>query len=134
MNCIAIWDQKCMYEGCSKSLWYEHEGVEIQGSFNVWEYYKSISEHLSRKKLSDLFAIQACAHLIFSFFLLDRCSHIGLLFSWIDLVYMIQSILPELLLAICLFTCHLFSWFDITFTFLFKFLGVCVYFHCFVLF
>ena len=28
--------------GIQKSLWPDHEGEEIQGSFNEWEYYKPI--------------------------------------------------------------------------------------------
>ena len=32
---------KLQYAGCSKSSWPEHQGEEIQGSFYVWEYYKS---------------------------------------------------------------------------------------------
>ena len=40
-----------IYEGCSKTLWPDHEGEEIQGIFNVWEYYNIRSSISIKKKV-----------------------------------------------------------------------------------
>ena len=57
----SLWNQCQLYEGCSNNLWPEHEGEEIQGSFNVsCMGILQVNIRTSTKKMfSDSFAILA---------------------------------------------------------------------------